>query len=71
MEGMPSQLVAGRQERLVVHARDRTGCATQGGDVVQVTLDSAAEGRQDLAVKVCNPTLTRTMLIISTQLLQG
>jgi hypothetical protein len=58
VEGLPAHFVAGRAERLMVHARDATGCQTQGGDAVQVLVDSAAEGRQDLPVQARMPWTT-------------
>ena len=52
LDGIPQHFIAGREECIVVAARDAFGCATEGNDTVCLTLDHAAEGPQDLDVKV-------------------
>ena len=51
--GMPQNLVAGVARMLTVHARDASGCPTEGRDPVSITVDSVCEGVRALRIKVC------------------
>lgn len=50
--GMPQHLVAGVTTVLTVHARDASGCPTEGRDPVSITVDSVSEGVRSLPIKV-------------------
>ncbi len=50
--GMPQHLVAGVTKVLTVHARDASGCPTEGRDPVSITVDSVSEGVRSLPTKV-------------------
>ncbi|CAL8470627.1 g10169 [Coccomyxa elongata] len=49
--GMPQHLVAGVTNVLTVHARDASGCPTEGRDPVSITVDSVSEGVRSLPIK--------------------
>lgn len=50
--GIPQHFIAGREECMIVAARDSFGGATEGGDDVSLTLDHATEGLRKLTVEV-------------------
>lgn len=49
---MLQHLVAGVTKVLTVHARDASGCPTEGRDPVSITVDSVSEGVRSLPIKV-------------------
>ncbi len=52
LSGIPQHFIAGREERIMVAARDSFGGATEGGDDVCLVLDHASEGSRKLVIEV-------------------